>query len=96
MKPITILLPEQTPMLAIARFAAELGCDTDISPLTGVWIFTQARDPLPPVDVAALKEELYEMRRQYVELSRAVNNVVRDYDEIKSRDTRGINNGERV
>jgi len=81
MKPITILLPEQTPMIAIARFAAELGCDTDVSPRTGVWIFTQARDPLPPVDVAALKDELNEMRRKYVELSKAVNDLVNSDDE---------------
>ena len=80
MKPITILLPEKTPMIAIARFAAELGCDTDVSPLTGVWIFTQARDPLPPVDVAALKEELYELRRKYVDLSKAVNDLVNSDD----------------
>ena len=32
MKPIAILLPEQTPMIAIARFAAELGCTADLQP----------------------------------------------------------------
>ena len=63
MKPIAILLPEQTPMIAIAKFAHELGCTADLNPETLVWKFTQARDPLPPVDVAALKDELYEMRR---------------------------------
>jgi len=88
MKPIAILLPEQTPMIAIARFAAELGCTADLNPETLVWKFTQARDPLPPVDTQALKDELYEMRRKYVELSKAVNDVVRDYDEIKSADLR--------
>jgi len=76
MKPIKILLPEKTALLAIARFAAELGCDAAVDGDTGTWTFTQARNPLPPVDVAALKEELYEMRRMYVELSKAVNDVI--------------------
>ena len=88
MKPIAILLPEQTPMIAIAKFAHELGCTADLNPETLVWTFTQARDPLPPVDVAALKDELFGLRRSYIELSKAVNNVVRDYDEIKSGDLR--------
>ena len=88
MKPIAILLPEQTPMIAIARFAAELGCDASVDGDSGTWTFTQARDPLPTVDVAALEEELCGLRRSYIELSNAVNNVVRDYDEIKSRDLR--------
>ena len=88
MKPIAILLPEQTPMIAIAKFAAELGCDASVDGDTGTWTFTQARDPLPPVDVAGLKDELFGLRRSYIELSNAVNNVVRDYDEIKSGDPR--------
>ena len=76
MKTITLTLPEQTPMIAIAKFAAELGCDASVDGDTGTWTFTQARDPLPPVDVAALKDELYEMRRKYVELIRFLDSEV--------------------
>jgi len=76
MKTITLTLPEQTPMIAIARFAAELGCTADLNPETLAWTFTQARDPLPPVDVAALKDELNDIRRKYVELSKVVNDVI--------------------
>ena len=81
MKPITILLPEQTPMIAIARFAADLGCDAAVDGDTDTWTLTQARDPLPPVDVAALKEELYDLRRKYLDLSKAVNDLVNSDDE---------------
>ena len=88
MKTITITVPETTPMIAVAKFAAELGCDASVDGDTGTWTFTQARDPLPPVDVAALKDELFGLRRSYIELSKAVNDVVRDYDKIKSGDLR--------
>ena len=81
MKTITLTLPDHTPMIAIAKFAAELGCTADLNPETLAWTFTQARDPLPPVDVAALKDELNEMRRKYVELSKAVNDLVNSDDE---------------
>ena len=76
MKPITILLPEKTPMIAIAKFAHELACTADLNPETLAWTFTQARDPLPPVDTQALKDELNDIRRKYVELSKAVNDVI--------------------
>jgi len=81
MKTITLTLPDHTPMIAIAKFAAELGCDTAFDGDTDDWIFTQARDPLPPVDTQALKDELNEMRRKYVELSKAVNDLVNSDDE---------------
>ena len=42
MKTITITVPEDIPMMAVAKFAAEVGCDTAVDADRGDWTFTKA------------------------------------------------------
>ena len=72
---ITIKVPEETPLLAVARFAAEMGCDTTMEE-NGNWTFTKVRDALPAVDVIALQIELDFYKRKTAKISALLNDLI--------------------
>ena len=79
MSHINLKIPEETPLLAVARFAAEMGCDTTMEE-NGNWTFTKVRDALPAVDVIALQTELDFYKRKTAKISKMLNDLCKRLD----------------